>query len=304
MILLNNCVSDTIGYLQSINENFEAIKSIVDVSNDSISNEIDAVNTLLVVFSIVFALVGVVLGVYISFLHNKVIKIKESIDDKEQTIIRIAKTVEETDSKITNDLRGLYEKLQKEETLSLLRRLDEEPQDISNLIQPLLARSLEEDGFAILKQAFLKLKSMDLEDYDYSSKVSSFTLLFFQHYLYQSLLSDELRDDVISNINQSVQCAFKRDIIKSTKDMCKAISIDSAPFNKIDILVSYLKAINDSRFKDSVELKNILLENLNSNLRVEAIDRCTTDKCYLSMFGVYEPVDTPMEEENDYKEDE
>lgn len=298
----NICTSDTISQMQGIDKTIERISHLVTVSNDTISNELSAVNTLLVVFSIILALVGIGLGIYISVLHHKVSKIKESIDEKEQTVLRLAKTVADTDNKITTNLSDLYKQLQKEETLSLLRRLDEEPLDIANLIKPLLARSLENDGFIILKNAYIKLKNLDkvnINDYK-----SSYLLLFQQNFLDKSLLDDDLRDDVISDVKYYTLCAFKRDMIKSTKDMCKALSVDSVPFNKTDILVCYLKALNRSPFKDSVELKNILQENLNNNLRVEAIDRCTSDKCYLSMFGVYKPDNSNDDDNNDYTEDE
>lgn len=304
----NQCISDTISQTQGIDKTIETISHLVTVSNDTISNELSAANTLLVVFSILLALVSVGLGIYISVLHYKVNTIKKSIDEKEQTILEMAKTVEDTERKIHSDIRGLYEDLRYEETMTLLHRLEEEPQDISNLSDLLLARPLNDDGFYILKKAFMKLKSLGPKIYvDYISKPSyskQYTLLFFQHYLRESLLDDDLRPDIIKDFKRCMECAFKRDIIKSTEGLCLALSVSNSSFDKVALLVDYLKALNLSEYRNLIELTKIFRNNLNKELLDMAIDRCTSDKCYLSMFGVYKPDNSNGEDNSDYKEDE
>ena len=52
-ILLNSSIPiDTLNYLQNLDENIDAVRRIVDVSNSMIANEISAVNTMLVAFNI------------------------------------------------------------------------------------------------------------------------------------------------------------------------------------------------------------------------------------------------------------
>ena len=102
---------DSITYLQDIYKDIDAIRSIVDISNATIANEISAVNTILVVFTIVFGIIGIFLGWYISFLQKKVTKMSDNIAEKEQSIIKLANTVEETDKKIRSDISGLYAEL-------------------------------------------------------------------------------------------------------------------------------------------------------------------------------------------------
>ena len=292
-ILSTTIPSDTIQYLQNINDNIDAVRRIVDVSNSTIANEISAVNTMLVAFTIVFALVGIFLGFYITWLKNKISKMNNNIAEKEQKIISLANTVEETDKKIQSDISGLYEKLRNEETMTLLRRLVEEPQDISNLSDLLLARPLSNKGFSIIKQAFMKLKSLgpeiDEDRFIEPSYRRQYTLLFFQHYLRESVLDDELRPEIIKDFERNMACAFKRDIIKSTEDFCHALSVSNAPFDKVMLLADYLKALNQSKYSNLVELKNIFQEKVNKDILVEAIDRCTTDEVYLGLFGVEDP---------------
>ena len=307
MFLLSTTIpSDTLQYLQYINDNIDAVRRIVDVSNSTIANEISAVNTMLVAFTIVFGIVGVLLGIYISWLQRKVSKMSDNIEEKEQKIILLAKTVEDTDNKIQSDISGLYAKLRKEETLTLLRRLEEEPEDITNLADLLLARPLDDDGFPILKKAFEKLMAIHLEvgkDVLVDSSLETrYVLLFFQHYLFQSILDDKLRSEVVKDLDSCMNCAFKHDIIKSTKDFCRALSNDDATFEKKQLLIDYLKALNQSKYKDLEELKDIFQEYLDKDLLVDAIDKCTTDKVYLCLFGVENP-EKPIETDESVKSD-
>jgi hypothetical protein len=307
--LLNSSLpTDTLKYLQNLNENIDAVRRIVDVSNSTIANEISAVNIMLVAFTIVFGIVGVFLGFYISWLQRKISKMSDNIEEKEQTIKALAKAVEETENKIQSDISGLYAKLREEETIALLKRLEEEPLDISNLSKLLLARPIGKEGYPILKSAYLNLLNNNKEqgagESDFSEYESSYLLLFFQHYMYQSLMDDDIREDLRKDFYTGCQCAFKRDIIRSTKDLCQVLSKSSMHFEKKSILVDYLKAINQSEFRNLQELKEIFQNEINDkSLLVDAIDQCTSDKVYLEMFGVEAPKNSD-EGNNDDKEKE
>lgn len=304
-ILNTNIPSDTLGYFQNLNDNIDAIRNIVDVSNSTIANEISAVNTLLVVVSIIWGVFSFGVGIYITLLQNKMVKIKRELYAKEETINEIAKKVEDTDNKIQSDISGLYKQLREEETMTMLRRLEEEPQDISNLSKLLLARPIGNDGYPILKSAYIKLLELEKEKENEQSENDiinnyynyncSFLLLFFQHYMYNAILDNDIREDLRIGFDNECKCAFKSDIIKSTKDLCKALSKSDAPFEKEPILVDYLKAINGSNFKNLIELKNIFQEEINSSLLVSAIEKCTSDKVYLEMFDI---VDSSISNEN------
>lgn len=298
------CLIGTIDQSSSTNEAIETINHLVSVSNETISNQIAAVNTLLMVFSIILALIGAGLGIYITKLHNKALRIKSSFEEKEQTILELAKTIEETDRKIQNDLKGLFKQLQHEETIALLKRLEDEPLDINHLCPQLLTRSLDEDCFHIVKNAYFKFLETKPQPNDFYEKRCNYRILLFQHFSYLSLLDEDLRDDFVDGFSISTLAAFKQDIIKSTKDICKALAIDSAPFNKVDILTSYLKAINLTKFRDLLEIKNTLEEKVKDSILIDAIENCRNDKCYLSMFGVYKPDNSNGEDNSDYKEDE
>lgn len=293
MFIFSTIPNDTLQYLQCINDNVNSVKRIVDVSNSTIANEISAVNTMLVAFTIGLSVIGILLGIYISWLKSRVSKMSDNISEKEQTIIKLAKTVEETEKKIQSDISGLYAKLREEETITLLHRLKEEPEDIINLGKLLFARSLDDTGFPIMKQAFMKLMTMGPEinegDLFNLSYREQYTIQFFQHYLMQSMLDNDLRPIIIEDFKISMNCAFKNDIIKSTEDICQALSVSNAPFDKVGLLANYLEALNQSKYSNLAELKIIFQEKVNNNILVDAIDKCTTDKVYLELFGVEAP---------------
>ncbi|MCR5549991.1 MAG: hypothetical protein K6F40_03515 [Bacteroidales bacterium] len=285
-----NLPIDTLRYLQTINDNIDAIKRIVDVSNATIANEIGATNTLLVTFTIVTGVIGIILGVYLSSLQRKVSRMKKEIEDKEAHIIKLAKKVEYTDNKIQSDIHGLYKQLREEETMTLLERLKEEPQDIDNLSELLLARSIGDEGYPILKSAYLKLLEIGKDSINFDEESKTYMILFFQHFMSQSLLDNDIREDLRKNFNNVCVCAFKQDIINSTKEMCTVLSRSGVPFEKEPVLIDYLKAINNSQFKNLVELKNIFQEEIkNKMLLVNAIEKCASDKIYLEMFDVKKP---------------
>lgn len=301
MLVLNITMqTDTLQYLQNINDNIDAVRRIVDVSNATIANEISAVNTMLVAFTIVFGAIGVLFGGYISWLQRKVSRMSDNIAEKEQKIISLAKTVEETDKKIHSDIKGLYCELRDEETMALLHRLVEEPLDVSNLSHLLFARSLNTEGYAVLKQAYTKLKSLGSEiDKDRIIEPSyrqQYIIIFFQHYLRESILDEDLRPDIAKEYGRSMGCAFQRDIIKSTEDFCRALSDGKGQFDEVSLLVDYLKALNQSKYNSLIELKNVFQDKLNPDLLVEAIDKCTTDKVYLTLFGVEAPNESNVPE--------
>ena len=302
-LLLNSSIPmDTLKCFQTINDNIDAVKHIVVVSNDTIANEISAINTMLVAFTVIFGVIGVFIGTYISWLQRKVSKMSDNIEKKEQTIVKLAQIVEDTDNKIQSDISGLYAKLRKEETKALLCRLEEEPLDIGNLSYLLLARQLEDEGFPILKRAFMKLLDNEPETNAgglfFLSEREQYSLLFFQHYLYNSILDIDIRPEIEKNYSRCMQCAFKRDIINSTNEFCRALSIITPKKDKVLFLATYLKALNESKFKNLIELKSIFQEKTDSNLLVDAIEKCTTEKVYLELFGIEAPKSLSKTEDN------
>ena len=277
---------NTLDNLQIINE-IDSLRHLIDVSNNTVANGLTTINTIIAASAVVITLVGIGLSIYMSSKTKKVSDMMENIENKE-------KQIKEIDRKIRTDIKGLYADLRKEETLTLLQRLEEEPQDVINIDNLLVARKLDEEGFLILKKAFAKLLNLrsETDERDLLQYLGSYCVLFFQHYLYQAILDNDIRPKIIQfllKVKGCMDCAFKSDIIKSTKDFCKALATDNTPFDKLTLLTDYLKVLNQSKYKNLPELKNIFEENISHALLHDAIEKCKNEGSFLVMFGIKDP---------------
>ena len=148
-----------------------------------------------------------------------------------------------------------------------------------------------------IKEAYLKLISVQegvVEEKESESsletKISNYMMLFYQHYCYQSLKDQIICPDLVIWFGTMCACAFKRDIVKSTIDLCKAVSEEDSAFNKTEVLTEYLKAINESQHKNFIDLRNIFEQNIHpDSLLQNAIEQCKTDGVYLELFGITNP---------------
>lgn len=283
----------------------DMLTGIIETSNNSIANQLSAANILLAFIAIALTIGGAILGFYIRRKKLEVEEMVKMVDEKKKTVDGIAQTTKELDDQINCNVKELYNKLRKEETNALLDRLVLEPRDISNLIRLLLARDLDDDGFAKVREAYLKLGNEPEEEPDSemgfirlgASNSEDYILLFFQHYCNQAVKDDLIRPELVKSFAENSNKAFKRDIIKSTIDLCRALTDETSTFNKEEVLTSYLKALNSCKFKNLEELRNILEQNITpQSLLEKAKEQCTKDGVYLSLFGITKPEEEEKKE--------
>ena len=291
-------MQNTIDSLQSELTMFQTktdmLTGIIETSNDSIANQLSAANNLLAFIAIALTIGGAIIGFYIRRKKLEVEGMVNMVDEKKKIIDEIAKTTKELDEQINSNVQELYQKLRKEETNALLDRLVLEPRDISNLIRLLLARDLDEDGFAKVREAYLELEEEHKEELDsemdFESNNEEYILIFFQHYCYQAVKDDVIRPELVNGFAENSNNAFKRDIIKTTIDLCRALTDETSTFNKEEVLTAYLKALNGCKHKNLEELRNILEQNITpQSLLEKAKEQCTKDGVYLSLFGITKP---------------
>ena len=288
------CGIDSIQYqIDNVCDKQQLLSEIIEVSNSSVSNQLSAANWLLVIVGFIIAGVGIFLSIYIDKKKKEIVEISTTIEANKVVMEEIAKTTKKLDEKINNDIEGLYRRLRVEETNAFLDRLICEPLDISNIVTLLLARDLDSANFYKLKEAYLKFIAVkddegSVGDLNVRSidKHFMYILLFFQHFSYLSLKDDDVRPWFIQFFGECIKRAFRRDMIKSTIDICKALSEEDSTFNKEDVLSAYLKALNDSKFKDLAALKNLFVQNITpKSLLINAIERCKKDGIDLVMFN-------------------
>lgn len=224
----------------------------ISESQNSIANAIAASDRFLSVASIVIAILIVILGIYVTWCQSRVESIKKIVEEKESSISRLRKEVEQTNKQINGDLSSLYKKLRREETVTLINRLVEVPEDICNIGRQLLSRELMEEDFEILKRAFSKI-----EDEEDENMKSRYITLFFQHFAGLSIKDDVLRKSFIDYFYYLIPACFRIDIQKSTKDMMAEI-INLSPDIRLQIVIPFYKAFINSKFKDMYEIVELL----------------------------------------------
>ena len=288
----------------------EFLSNVVETANDGVNNQLSAANNLLALVAVIMAVVGIWLGIYIAKKKRQiemmaaiveakkktVEQLAEIVDEKKGKVDIIAKAIEDLDKKIHSDLSGLYKDLRKEETNALLERLILEPQDIDNLCTILCARDIDEKGYEKLRTAYLKMKKMLNESTigNVANDCSEqFFVLFYQHFFCQALNDDEILPDLEDYYGVIFDRAYKRDMIKSTIDLCKALSEKTFKFDKENTLTTYLKALNSSQYSKLTELKNIFEQIIvPQTLLQNAIENCKKENIKLVIFE-----DNPTEKE-------
>lgn len=286
-------IQTAIGNLAISNSNdaqMQTAMNIMSQSYDAISNQISMVNVIIACFAFLFAIAAIGLSVYVSYKVSSVKKSLKLIESKRKAINETARKAERLNNEIKNDIEGLYKRLREEETLTLLHRIEEEPMDIINIGSLLLARCLDEKGYPILRSAFMKSWALGDEGKkrfgDVLSVHENFAIMFFQHYMKETVLDEEIRTKVFTDLHTCMNAAFKNDMMKSTEGLCVALSEPYVTFDKELILCDYLKSLNKSRYRNLAALKTIFEEKLPADLLRSAIEKCTADKVYLSLFGI------------------
>lgn len=151
-----NCKLDSLQcQIYALQAKSEILTEIIETSNGSIANQLSAAGILLAVIGIIIAIIGGGIGFYIRRKKLEVEAMVNSVNEKKETVDKIANTTKSLDEQIHSNLKDLYQQLRHEETNALLDRLVLEPRDISNLLSLLLARELDDNGFPKVREAYL-----------------------------------------------------------------------------------------------------------------------------------------------------
>ena len=282
--------------MDSLQTKFDAIQtksdllySIVETANDGVNNQLASATLWLEILAILIVVVGGIVGYYINYKKRQIEQIALLVEEKKLAVERMASETERLDTKIRHNLSDLYKDLRKEETIALLDRLILEPQDIENICTILCAREIEDSGaYEKLRTAYLKMKNM-LKEQTSSNVVNdccdNYIVLFYQHFFYDALKDNEISQDFDSYYGMIFARAYKRDVIKSTIDLCRALSETTSTFDKELVLTTYLKVLNESQFNQLKELKNIFEQNISpQTLLQDAIEHCKKENISLLLF--------------------
>lgn len=190
----NQTVDNTL-HIKNIEEKLLDLKDNYKLLYDGAKNENDQLGNLISYSGFILSILGIFLAWYINRQHEKIKEMREII--------------EKTKDYIDKHNLELYKQIKRDETLDLLTRLNEVPEDITNICPLLLSRDLNSADYQKLKNPYLKIKSVAA----YTQARYDYLILLMQHFPYESLMDNELSQDIISNINvTSINSMFERDI--------------------------------------------------------------------------------------------
>lgn len=271
----------------------ETQKDIISQEQSVIENSIGVVNCILTIFSILFAIVSVLLSWFINRKEKKVESLLKQVEAKkveveklEEKTSEIKKEILKLNEEISSDMGGLYDRLKKEETISLFKRLVEVPEDISNINNLLYARKIDVENFKYLITSYRKFKSMDIDKVEYSYYEGLFLTQFFQHFCGQAIAHNLVRNDLIARFSNCIECAFSNDIKDSTKSLVLCLNKDNTIENKVDILFEYIKALNESKHKESLTPYEIIVRKYNNkDDLIQVWERLASNSIVIKQFG-------------------
>jgi uncharacterized protein YoxC len=259
-------VSDDIQRIESKTEQLAQMQSM---SNEVISNGLSASNRLVSAFGIIVTIVAVGLGIYVSKMEKRIKRLRNDVEEKESTVRELV-------NQVNKDIDGLYVRIRKADTKSILERLTEVPQDIANVNELLLARELQPEDFSLLKTAFLKL--LDSGDFDLLGGLGvagvgdQYAGLFIQHFLAESLKDATIRPHVLKVFEEwTADDAFPNDLEKAARDIAPILKDSSVDLDRKDLLRSFVKGLKASRYKDNKDLLAKIKGNIDNDALWEEV---------------------------------
>jgi hypothetical protein len=262
----------------------QGIKSLVEVSNGVISNQLSASQHTISTVSTFFTVIGLFLAValpvaawYIKRLANsvrvdlneakaaleKINEVKISIDAAQQNVNEIQETIK-------NNLTGLYQSLQHEEIKAIFDRLENEPADLQHFF-PKLATNNQLSG-----NYFENLKSIHNKLFiTYTNVATQALILISQHYPKQAFNDNEVlsllkSNNVLSALYtsefknyQNALCEFLNDKDISNymllfEHSFEAIGVQEHPLNYMTItFLAWNQLLNNTQ-------KQVILTELNN----------------------------------------
>lgn len=201
-------------------------------------------------------------------------------------------------SEIQNNMSAIYEKMKREETIALLKRLEEIPEDITNVGDILLTRQFVSSDFEIMHNAYHNLIFHSLElsgltslselrrsDEDFRILEGSYILQFAQHFMGEAIVDKELQRLLRPSFEALFSdCFFRNDAEKSTVDFKRGVTTLESQLQS-SLMIDYILAISKSRFAKFEELYTILLADLAESQLEEIWNGVTKDNVNAIFFA-------------------
>lgn len=238
-----------------LKENYKLLYEGLKNQNEQLGNQISFASYFLGIVSALFTFGGIFLAWFINRQYDKIKNMSDIVGS--------------TKKYIDEHNKELYKKIKRDETIDLLNRLKEVPEDVSNICSVLLSRDLLIEDYEDLKESYSKVKEIGFP----GNTKYEYTMILLQHFPYQSLKDAELKIDIIPFINRhSLNNMFDGDtrhLFKEVFRYLKEFGISNEQ-NKTIIKNLFYGCFN-SRFKDNKDLQ-ILIKSTTLEFRMNISD--------------------------------
>lgn len=241
--------------IDKLEETIDRERYISDKSFNSISNQLSASSNSLSLFGILFGVLAIAIGFYVTYIERKIVALKEKNIYLLNETKLVKDEVVEINRLIQQDIEGLYKKIKREETSHILDRLIKVPHDITNLMSNLLSRELDKADFDKLKISFQKINPNEKDI------IMRYQILFFQHFSDLALKDKTINPFFTEVIPHAIECSFENDIMKSTNDIFSYLIDEGFVNNKLQIN-AYFKGLSKSQFKDYRPLYDLIIQKI------------------------------------------
>lgn len=244
-------INHSIGILEDrqelLGQKTNALVDIIEVSNGSISNSLSSTSLLLIILSVIFGVVAAGLAIYVTYLERKTKSLKDAVTETSKVVKEKETEVKALVNDINDNIDKLYQKVRREDTKSMLKRLVEVPDDISNLLDILLSRELESEDFVTIKEAYQNLinkgREKDCLGYFRQSLGDEYLLLFFQHFPAMAIEDDFIGNKIIGYFKTGIACAFENDVLNIINEIGGVVSNKNTKANRSNVLYELLLAL-------------------------------------------------------------
>lgn len=278
----------------------ETQKEIISQEQSAIENSMGAVNIVLAVFALILTIGGIFLGWFINRKEKKVQALlmqvetkKEEVEKLEEKTSKTKDDIVELNNNINGDIEGLYAKLRREETITYLKRLVYEPNDIGNILPLLLSRELIDSDFKYALAAYRNLENKNDNGLKVEgllvqrlSNKGQYLLLFYQHFCGQALCHELVAADIVAFFPYLLQCAFKNDVINSTISMVNCFNREDTAVDKVETVYLYLKSLHESKYTNLKEAYSVIVSKYRNDDELKDIWRHLEENhVYIKLFN-------------------
>ncbi len=238
---------------EEIDKKFDYQMRCNDIAMNSVNTSISGATHALAIFAIIVTFGGIILGVYISVQVKNVTNVAKQC----KSVLKIRDEVMALDENIKNNMGKLYNDLKEEETIALVGRLCEVPEDVTNLFHILASRHLPKRLFPQMKKAFQSLS----DDRPGDDAKGQYHLLFFQHFAGLAIFDGDLQDEIEGKFHELIQNSFRNDIVKTSEDFIKVVAKEDV-LGFSEKIKKYFIALQQSHFGQFTKLHNCIYNTL------------------------------------------